>query len=267
MPGPQTFQFPSVILISAVAGVMNAIAGGGTLLTFPALVGLGISPIVANATSTVALWPGAVSSMWGYRDELVGSRRWAIGFAAPSLLGGGIGAWLLLRTSPSRFAELVPWLVLGATALFVLQPLMMRGIQRHAAAPHEASGDDPTAVGRFPSIGVMVWQLLVGVYGGYFGAGVGILMLAVLGFMGLTNIHRMNGLKNWGGLCMNLVAAVTFAASALVNWPVALAMAVGALTGGYVGSRVAQRVGQRAVRSAIVVIGLGSGVWLLVARM
>src|SRR5215216_4168063 len=107
---PKALQFVTIILISAVAGVMNAIAGGGTLLTFPELVGLGIPPIVANATSTVALWPGAVSSMWGYRDELSGSRRWAIGFAVPSLLGGGIGAWLLLRTPPSRFAAIVPWL-------------------------------------------------------------------------------------------------------------------------------------------------------------
>src|SRR5215212_4810610 len=125
---PQPFQFLTIILISVVAGVMNAIAGGGTLLTFPALVGLGISPIVANATSTVALWPGAVSSMWGYREELSGSRRWAIGFAVPSLIGGGVGAWLLLRTPPARFAALVPWLVLGATALFMLQPFIVRRI-------------------------------------------------------------------------------------------------------------------------------------------
>src|SRR5262245_33360470 len=100
---------------------MNSIAGGGTLLTFPALVGLGVSPIVANATSTVALWPGAVSSFWGYRPALRGSQRWAVGFAAPSLLGGALGAWLLMRTPPSRFAALVPWLVLGATGLFILQ--------------------------------------------------------------------------------------------------------------------------------------------------
>jgi len=243
---------------------MNAIAGGGTLLTFPALVGLGIPPIVANATSTVALWPGTVSSMWGYRDELVGSRRWAIGFAAPSLLGGGGGAWLLLRTPPSRFAVLVPWLVLGATALFVVQPLMVRGLQRHAAAaPHDSTGDDPTAVGRFPSIGVMAWQLLVGVYGGYFGAGVGILMLAVLGFMGLTNIHRMNGLKNWGGLCMNAVAALSFSFSSLVRWPIAFGMALGSVGGGYLGSRAAQRTPQRHVRRAVVVIGIAGGIWLL----
>lgn len=266
---PQTLQFTSVILISAVAGVMNSIAGGGTLLTFPALVGLGISPIVANATSTVALWPGAVSSMWGYRGELAGARQWAIGFAGPSLVGGGVGAWLLLRTPPSRFAALVPWLVLGATALFVMQPVMMRRFQRRNTAPllEHADGDivavDPTAAGRYPSVGVMALQFVVGVYGGYFGAGVGILMLAVLGFMGLTNIHRMNGLKNWGGLCMNLVAALAFAFTSLVRWPIALGMAIGSVSGGYVGSRVAQRTPQRYVRRAVVAIGFIGGIWLL----
>ncbi|MDQ3950940.1 MAG: sulfite exporter TauE/SafE family protein, partial [Gemmatimonadota bacterium] len=112
---------------------------------------------------------------------------------------------------------------------------------------------------------VLFYQFLVAIYGGYFGAGVGILMLAALGFAGFTNIHQMNGLKNWGGLCMNAVAAITFAFSDIVNWPVALAMAVGATLGGYGGSRLAQRVRQRAVRRAIVVIGLTSGVWLMVA--
>jgi uncharacterized protein len=268
MPSPPVLKFAAIILTSVVAGVMNAIAGGGTLLTFPALVGLGISPIVANATSTVALWPGAVSSMWGYRGELSGARQWAIGFAAPSLVGGGIGAWLLLRTPPSRFAALVPWLVLGATALFMLQPLVVRAIQRRRVAEVEhqhslTATADHTATGRLPSLGVMLWQLVVGVYGGYFGAGVGILMLAVLGFMGLTNIHRMNGLKNWGGLCMNAVAALTFAFSSLVSWPIALGMAAGSIGGGYVGSRAAQRTPQRYVRRAVVIIGLGGGIWLL----
>src|SRR5688500_10961565 len=109
-----------------VAGAMNSIAGGGTLLTFPALVALGIPPINANATSTVALWPGALGSMWGYRGELKGARPWAIGFAIPSLLGGLAGAWLLLRTPPERFSALVPWLVLGATMLFMIQRPFMR---------------------------------------------------------------------------------------------------------------------------------------------
>jgi uncharacterized membrane protein YfcA len=243
--------------------MMNAIAGGGTLLTFPALVGLGISPIVANATSTVALWPGAVSSFLGYRGELAGARKWAIGFAAPSLLGGGVGAWLLLRTPAARFNALVPWLVLGATALFMIQPVIMRRIRERRAGEVAGELEDPTANGRAPSAGVLFWQFLVGIYGGYFGAGVGILMLAVLGFMGLTNIHRMNGLKNFGGASMNGVAALTFAFSGLVSWPIALAMTTGSIVGGYIGSKGAQRTPQVYVRRAVVAIGLLGGVWLL----
>jgi uncharacterized membrane protein YfcA len=271
-------RLPLVVLASAVAGAVNSIAGGGTLLTFPALVGLGISPIIANATSTVALWPGALGSMWGYRRELKGMRRWAVAFGLPSLGGGLVGAGLLLRTPPDRFAALVPWLVLGATALFMAQGPITRvreagGRRRVAQAFAEtASGSGisftssshlPPPASRFPR-SVLFYQFLVAIYGGYFGAGVGILMLAVLGFAGFSNIHQMNGLKNWGGLCMNAVAAITFAFSDIVSWPVALAMAVGATVGGYGGSRLAQRVPQRAVRRAIVVIGLTSGIWLLV---
>ena len=265
---PKALQLITIVLLSAVAGVINAIAGGGTLLTFPALVGLGVSPIVANATSTVALWPGAVSSMWGYRDELTGAKRWAIGFAIPSLVGGGIGAWLLLRTPPAEFSAIVPWLVLGATILFVAQPAIVAAVQRQRAnqiAEHiQPDLADRTASGRFPSPTVMFWQLLVGVYGGYFGAGVGIFTLAVLGFIGLTNIHRMNGLKNWGGLCMNAVAALMFVFSSLVTWPIALSMAVGSIGGGYFGSRAAQRTPQHYVRRAVIAIGFLGWLWLLV---
>jgi uncharacterized membrane protein YfcA len=253
-------RLPLVVVVSAVAGAVNSIAGGGTLLTFPALVGLGVPPIVANATSTVALWPGALGSMWGYRRELVGMRQWAAAFALPSLTGGLIGAWLLLRTPPDRFDALVPWLVLGATTLFMAQERIAR-VER---GTWRGQTDEARSAHR-PPPSTLFYQFLVAIYGGYFGAGVGILMLATLGFAGLTNIHQMNGLKNWGGLCMNAVAAIAFAVSDIVNWPVALAMAVGATLGGYGGSRSAQRVSQRVVRKAIVVIGLTSGVWLLLA--
>lgn len=242
---------------------MNSFAGAGTLVTFPALIALGVPPISANATSTVALWPGAVGSMWGYRDELRGSRPWALGFAIPSLLGGAVGAWLLLRTPPERFSDIVPWLVLGATVLFMVQRPVMRWLARHRELGVET---DAALTGRRPPASILGYQFLVAIYGGYFGAGVGILMLAALGFMGMSNIHRMNGLKNWGGLCMNVVAAVMFAFSSLVNWPVALAMAVGALAGGYLGSRTAQRVPQELVRGAVVAIGLVSGVLLFFSR-
>lgn len=265
-------QLLLVVIVAAISGVMNSIAGGGTLLTFPALVALGISPIVANATSTVALWPASVSSMYGYRRELEGALPWAGAFALPSLLGGAAGALLLLHTSPERFSALVPWLVLGATALFVAQEPVMRAIRRrqisdNGTAASPMSRDDAATTGLLPSLPFLFYQGLVAIYGGYFGAGAGILMLAALGFMGLSNIHRMNGLKNWGGLCMNAIAALLFAFSRLVDWPVALSMAAGAMVGGYAGSRVAQRVGQRVVRYAIVVIGLGSGLAMLVAEL
>lgn len=251
-----------VTLAAAVGGAMNAIAGGGTLITFPAIVALGVPPLIANATSTVALWPGAVGSMWGYRKELAGARPWAIRFAPPSLLGGALGAWLLLRTPPERFERIVPFLVLAATLLFLIQRPLMQRFRLGRGNEGTSTGQEPHS----PPWSFAVSQFGVGVYGGYFGAGIGILMLAVLGFMGLRNIHRMNGLKNWGGLCMNAVAAAMFAFSGIVNWPVALAMAVGGLLGGYGGSRLAQAVGQERVRRAVVVIGLGSFVWLLVRR-
>ena len=275
------------IAAAVVAGAINAIAGGGTLLTFPALVGVGLSPLLANATSTVALWPGAVGSMWAYRRELVGVRAWTTRFAVPSLAGGLLGAWLLLVTPADRFAAIVPWLVLSATILFMLQPVVTRAVLRRGrtadaarsaagnprVAPADASTPAPDdrrdagdATLRPPPAHVLAYQFVVGIYGGYFGAGVGILMLAALGFMGLRNIHRMNGLKNWGGLCMNAVAAVTFAMKGLVDWPLATAMAVGSVAGGYLGAGLAQRVPQPLVRKAVMAVGLASAVWLLTSR-
>ncbi len=256
-------QLALVVLAALVGGIMNSIAGGGTLLTFPALIALGVPPINANATSTVALWPGALGSMWGYRGELTGARRWAIGLAPPSLLGGAVGALLLMWTPADRFAALVPWLVLGATLLFSVQRPVMNWFARRQVRRPES---DAVRTGRWPPAPILIWQFFVAIYGGYFGAGVGILMLAALGFMGLSNIHRMNGLKNWGGLCMNGVAAAMFAFSSLVSWPVALAMAAGAVSGGYLGSRAAQRVPQQFVRHAVVAIGLISGLLLFLTR-
>ena len=238
---------------------MNAIAGGGTLITFPALVAAGLSPLVANATSTVALVPGALTSMLGYRSELAGARRWALALALPSLLGGAFGAWLLLHTPGALFSHVVPWLVLGATALFVTQRPLLRWIKQHQVT--HPDDDELTAAGPTPAL--LGWQFLVGIYGGYFGAGVGILMLAALGFMGFTNLHRMNGLKNWGGFCMNMIASVSFAFSGIVEWPIALSMAVAAMAGGYLGSKGAQRVAQHHVRYAIAIVGTLSGIWLL----
>lgn len=244
------FRLLLVVIAAAIGGAINAIAGGGTLVTFPALVGLGVPAIVANATSTVALWPGALGSMYGYRRELAGARDWAVRFAAPSLLGGLAGAVLLLRTPGERFDAIVPWLVLGATVLFVIQRPLMGRLGIRGPQPDAVEVTLPS-----PSAALLAFQFIIAIYGGYFGAGIGILMLAALGFMGFTNIHQMNGLKNWGGLCINVTAAITFTVGGFVDWPVAIAMAVGATAGGYAGSRLALRVKQEWVRGAVVTIG------------
>ena len=246
-------------LAAVVAGVMNSIAGGGTLLTVPALIAVGLPPLTANATSTVALLPAALSSMLGYRGELAGARRWAVALAVPSLAGGGFGAFLLLHTSNETFERVVPWLVLGATALFLVQRPLLRHLRSRAEPSPIARDAEPDG----PSPALLAAQFMVGAYGGYFGAGVGILMLAALGFMGFTNIHRMNGLKNWGGFCMNLVAAAMFARSGIVEWPIALSMAGGSIAGGYLGARGAQRLPPSLIRATVGVVGIGSGVWLM----
>jgi uncharacterized membrane protein YfcA len=248
-------------LAAVGAGMVNAIAGGGTLLTFPALIALGVPPLMANATSTVALWPGLLTSFRGYRDALQGARAWTIPWAVPSLLGGGTGAVLLLLTPERKFADSVPWLIWGATLLFVLQGPAMRWVVGHATPVPDGVPLPP------PRVGFLVLQFFFSIYGGYFGAGNGILMLAALGMMGLTNIHTMNGLKGWGGLNLNVVAVLIFAISGIVDWPIALTMAVGAAAGGAIGARMAQRVGQQWVRRSIIAIGLGSGAWMLVERL
>lgn len=252
-------SFALIFLAAAAGGAINSIAGGGTLLTFPAIVWLGVPPILANATSTVALWPGSFGSMWAYRRELAGTQAWLLWFTAPSLLGGIVGALLLMRTPPDRFDRWVPFLVLGATILFLLQ-----GPLRRRFWPQVVSAGREHAVLPRPPWWFLAAQFAVAMYGGYFGAGIGILMLATLGAMGLVNIHRMNGLKNWGAMWINAIAALLFIVNGMVLWPVALAMAAGGLAGGYGGARLALRVGQAWVRRAVVAIGFIAFVWLLV---
>ncbi len=252
-------QLVTIAAVTAVGSAANAVAGGGTLLTFPALIGLGVPPIVANATSTVALLPGSFSSMMGYRRELAGARSWATRFAVPSLFGGAVGAALLLLTSEQRFAQLVPWLVLAATTLFALQKPVVKWLVSRGRGRSPLLEGAPLPP---PSMGLLVGQFGVAIYGGYFGAGAGIVMLAALGFMGLTNIHQMNGLKNWGGVCFNGVAALAFVVMGIVNWPIALAMAAGATVGGYAAAGIARRAPQAVVRALVTVIGLGATGWL-----
>jgi len=259
---------------AACGGAVNAVAGGGTLLTFPSLLWAGQSEIVANATSTVALWPGSLSSFWGYRKEVGSSQRELLLLAMPSFLGGVLGAVLLLSTDKETFAALVPWLILAATVLFVAQEPVMRWLRRRAEKGSPRGGPDPLAA---PEHGntrsksrwavVLVFQFFVGVYGGYFGAGIGILMLAAFGFLGFTNIHHMNALKNLNNLCINGIAAAMFVAKGLVDWRLALFMAVGAIVGGYGGAGTALRIGQKMVRRVIITIGFSLSIWLVVRQI
>jgi uncharacterized membrane protein YfcA len=244
----------ALLLLSALAaGIMNALAGGGTILTFPALLLAGVPAIQANATSTVALVPGALSSLAGYRREVATQREWFRRLLVPSLLGGAVGSVALLLTPEKTFARLAPFLVLFATLLFMFQIVW----SRRQAAPS----------GPRTSWGVAaVAQFFVAIYGGYFGAGVGILMLVILGFLGLTDIHAMNGLKNFFGICINGVASAWFIVHGVVIWPLALLMMAGAIAGGWIGAGFARRIGKDKARLAVVVVGLGITLVLFLQR-
>jgi uncharacterized membrane protein YfcA len=256
-----------------LGGAVNAVAGGGTLLTFPSLLWAGQLEIVANATSTVALWPGALSSFWTYRAELHSGWREIALLAIPSFLGGILGAVLLLGTDNATFAAVVPYLILLATGLFAAQRPLARWQSRRAA---EAAGrrqtkvlaahheDQGTTTRRWAA--VLAFQFLVGLYGGYFGAGIGILMLAALGYLGFTNIHHMNALKNLNAMCINGIAAALFVAKGLVDWRLGLLMAGGAIVGGVAGAGWARRVGQEIVRRGVILIGMALTLWLLLRQ-
>ena len=240
-----------------VAGAINSIAGGGTLVSFPTLIWLGLPPVVANATNTVAVWPGSLGSMWGYRRELADIESRMLLLAVPSIVGGVAGALLLRLTPAPLFSQLVPFLILFATVLFMLQDPVQRWLKKSGGAAHDS--------GKWLA-GAAVFQLLVGLYGGYFGAGIGILMLAALSILGVVGIHRMNGLKNLFALCINGSAALYFLAAGMVHWRYALLMAVGAIVGGYACAGFARRMTAQAVRRVVIVIGLGMALSLLIAK-
>jgi uncharacterized membrane protein YfcA len=250
-----------VVFVAAfIGGMVNSVAGGGTLLTFPALVWIGVDPIQANVTSTVALWPGSLSAMYGFRRELGDSRRWMLLLAPVSVVGGLVGAFLLLRTPSRVFASIVPYLILFATILFAAQEPITRRLQANKGSETRRGS------GARWWIWAMLFQFAVAVYGGYFGAGIGILMLAALGLLGLTDIHQMNGLKNFFAVCINLVAASYFVLRGSVDWPYAAVMIVGAIAGGYGGAGLARKLGRRFVRRAVVAIGLAMAASFLFRR-
>ncbi len=239
------------LLIGAgfLAGVMNSIAGGGTIVTFPALIFSGLQSITANATSTVALLPAALSSLLGYRRRVAGVTKWLRLFSPVSLVGGLLGGILLTKTPTKTFDWLVPFLILFATVLFMSNSLVGKYVLPKSSQSHR----EPS---RRWIVGAVVFQFFVGVYGGYFGAGIGILMLASFGLLGFNDVHEMNTVKVVLGFLLNVVAAAYFAWSGIVDWGSAGIMVVGTIAGGYVGAHFAQKVPQRLVRSLITAIGL-----------
>ena len=237
------------LFAAAVAGgAINAVAGGGTLVTFPTLLFFGTPPVIANATSTLALVIGTSGGIYGYRQHLAPVKFWLWRFGPVSLLGGLLGAILLTCTSNRTFAKLVPFLILFATILFLAQGAFKRLYNVEAT-----SGGDQK---RASVCGAVLFQFAVAVYGGYFGAGIGILMLASLGFIGLHDIHEMNTLKTILGSVINCVAALLFIGAGLIHWPNAGIMTAGAIAGYFLGSYWSQKIPQRRVRQLITTIGL-----------
>ena len=243
----------AVLLFSAAvfAGALNSVAGGGGFIAFPALLFAGIPPISANATNTIALWPGTVAATGAYRRELEGREKWRpiVPLLFVSLLGALVGALLLLRTPQATFMKMVPWLLLSGTVLFTFGGAITGWMRRRAAEHHHAT--------RAAQIAVIVLQLVVAIYIGYFGAGAGILMLALLAIMGMENIHTMNGFKTLLASTANGVAVVTFILAKAVAWPQGLVMIVGAVLGGYGGAWWAQKLEARLVRYLVIAIGAG----------
>jgi uncharacterized membrane protein YfcA len=236
---------------SALAGVVNAVAGGGSLLSFPAAVAFvpGHVELIANATNSVALTPGSVASAFAYRRELRRDRAALRVLLPPALAGGLVGSIVLLYTPPALFDAIVPFLVLFATGL-----LLYQNLRRRPEAPGSVEGG-PWVLPESTGFAVVL-QFLVGVYGGYFGAGMGIMMLAILDRLGGADIHAMNGVKSLLAAAINAIAAAAFIVAGAVDWRAALIMAAGAIAGGSIGAAGARLVKPVYVRWGVVAIGL-----------
>jgi uncharacterized membrane protein YfcA len=236
-------MFDIALLLTAafVAGALNAVAGGGSFLTLPALVFAGVPPVIANATGTVALLPGYAAGAWGFREDTVPPPGLSMKLLVVlSLIGGAAGAALLLLTPNDIFSIIVPWLLLIATILFAFGPQLRELL----------------AYGKPSTTKATIGMLAVATYGGYFNGGLGILLLALFGLLGQTQLNAMNGLKNWVSALLTAIAVAIYAYGGVVNWRYALLMMLAATAGGYIGARVARRIPASKLRWSIVATGL-----------
>lgn len=253
-----TFLQVLILFIAAIlGGTLNSVAGGGSFITLPTLIFTGVLPINANATSTVALWPGSLASVGAYRQELAKQKRGlVILLSGTSLIGGILGAELLLNTSQSTFVKLLPYLLLLATVLFALSgPITARLRER---------GTHGSSLSWLTMVGICFLQLVIAIYGGYFGGGIGILMLATLGLMGMENIHEMNAMKTLLTTFINGIALVLFIIKGIVAWPEAIVMIIGAIIGGYGGAYYARRLDPRIVRWFVIGVGVVMTIYFFV---
>jgi uncharacterized protein len=236
-----------LFLAGALGGALNSVAGGGSFIAFPALLFTGVPPIPANATNTIALWTAAAASGGAYRKRLDVAGRVMIPLLSASTIGGLVGALLLLKTPAHTFMRVLPWLTLGATLLFAFGKKLAGG--RTSALEHESTSA--------ALVGATLFQLCVAVYGGYFGGGMGIVMLAMLAALGMTDIHSMNALKSVMGFVINGVAVVTFIIKGAVYWRQGIIMIVGGIAGGYLGAHYAMKMPQVWISWVVVLVGAG----------
>jgi len=241
-----------IVLAGVGAGIFNGVAGGGSLISFPILLALGYPALTANITNTVGIWPGYLASAAGYRRE-IGDQAHRLARLTPVALAGGVaGALLLLTTSPATFDDVVPWLVLGAAALFAVQPALRRALDRGSTHPRTR-----------PAL-LVVGVFAASVYGGYFGAAMGVMFLAVLGLALPVSLAHTSGLRSVLSMIVNGIAAVVFIVHGGLAWEAVGLLSVGSLVGGYIGARVALALPAPALRAVVVVIGVGTAVKLLV---
>jgi uncharacterized membrane protein YfcA len=245
----------AIFLGGLCAGLMNAVAGGGTLVSYPILLWLGRDPIVANATNALALWPGSLAGAWGFRREIVRLPRLLKVLVPAAILGGLVGGWLLLATPSKLFSAFVPYLILFATAVLAAKSVLTR-ILRKPTGGHTGAR----------ALVLVVAQFAVSVYGGYFGAGMGILMLAALGLYGLSDFHERNAMKNLLAATTNGVASIFFTAAGAIRWGDSVVLGAGAVVGGLVGAAVGRRLSSRTLEMAAIVVGLVATVSLLLGR-
>ncbi len=245
-------QLTDALLVAGgafLAGGMNAIAGGGTFFSFPAMLAAGVPPVMANASNTVALWPASLSSAWAYRREAMRHGRWAALLALISVIGGLAGGLLLLAISDETFSRLIPWLLLVATTLFAFSSQVSRliaWIKGHMKLP---PSNQPG------STGGALFQLAVAIYGGFFGAGMGILTLASLAIQGYEDLQEINALKNLTSAMNYTVAALTFIVAGAISWPHTLVALGTAAVGGYVGAAFARRLPAKWLKRIVIAVG------------